>query len=158
MAVVKTQASCAVEAADPADPATRSALARFVEQRFLHQTRTAPGGTVRGVDDLPEALAGALPDDSPWRVHFHVPLHAAPEPPLRTTAPVLGAALEGLVGGRDAVCDHIEVETYTWSVLPEGQRPSGDQGLVTGLAAELAWARRKLLALGLASARKEIMT
>jgi len=158
VAVVKTQASCAVEAAAPADPATRAALARFVEQRFLHQTRTAPGGTVRGVDDLPEALAGALPADSPWRVHYHVPLDAVPEPPLRTTAPVLGAALEGLFGGPATVCDHIEVETYTWSVLPEGQRPYGDQGLVTGLAAELAWVRRTLLALGLTSVRKEIVT
>jgi sugar phosphate isomerase/epimerase len=153
--VVKVQASCAIEADDPADPAAHEALARFAEQRFLHQTRTAPGGTVSGVDDLPLALAGALSDGSPWRVHFHAPLHAAPEPPLRTTAPVLGAALEELLGGPEALCDHIEVETYTWSVLPEGQRPYDDQGLVTGLAAELAWARRQLLALGLTSEQKE---
>jgi sugar phosphate isomerase/epimerase len=59
--VVKLQASCAVEAADPADPAAHAALRRLAEPRFLHQTRTAArqeSPDVRGVDDLPEALEG----------------------------------------------------------------------------------------------------
>lgn len=144
--VVKLQASCAVEAPDPADPRARAALRELAERRFLHQTRTrAAPGTVRGVDDLPEALDGGLPDDTgPWRVHFHAPLHADPEPPLRTTAGQLTTVLAGLVGGPTAVCDHIEVETYTWSVLP---RPPAD--LTAGIAAELAWARDRLTALGL---------
>jgi sugar phosphate isomerase/epimerase len=144
--IVKLQASCAVEASDPADPAARAALEQLAEPRFLHQTRTASGGL--GVDDLPEALAGGLPTDTgPWRVHFHAPLHAAPEPPLRTTSGELGAVLAGLLGGPSALCDHIEVETYTWSVLP---RPPADRaGLVGGIAAELAWARGRLTALGL---------
>ncbi|GGK93975.1 metabolite traffic protein EboE [Streptomyces flaveus] len=230
--VVKVQASCAVEADDPADPAARAALGRLAEARFLHQTRTrvaaqgswgtfsgpgegrGPGvagpriprqrglaageqadgtrhvcglggptgpdgsgcarqpggggvssagpspvggpagpdrwdtlgeGTIVGVDDLPEALAGGLPADrGPWRVHFHAPLHAEPEPPLRTTAPQLTAVLAGLLGGPVAGCDHIEVETYTWSVLP---RPPAD--LAGGIAAELTWARDRLTGLGL---------
>ena len=41
---------------------------------------------------------------------------------------------------------HLEVETYTWGVLPDG--PGGDDGLVEGLAAELAWTRDRLVALG----------
>ncbi|GAA4026676.1 metabolite traffic protein EboE [Streptomyces plumbiresistens] len=143
--VVKLQASCAVEAPDPADPDARTALRELAERRFLHQTRTATHGSVKGVDDLPEALAGALPDDTgPWRVHFHAPLHTDPEPPLRTTAGQLTTVLDGLLGGPTAVCDHIEVETYTWSVLP---RPPAD--LAEGIAAELAWARDRLTALGL---------
>ncbi|MEU1345095.1 metabolite traffic protein EboE [Streptomyces sp. NPDC005827] len=165
--VVKLQASCAVEAADPADPDARAALERLAEPRFLHQTRTTagsssgapagpggtadsggPGGTVLGADDLPEALAGSLPTGTgPWRVHFHAPLHAAPEPPLRTTSGQLGAVLSGLLGGPSALCDHIEVETYTWSVLP--RPPAGRAGLVDGIAAELAWAGEQLTGLGL---------
>ncbi|WP_200304389.1 metabolite traffic protein EboE [Streptomyces adelaidensis] len=146
--VVKLQASCAVEAADPADPAARAALRRLAEPRFLHQTRTAaaqedPG--VRGVDDLPDALDGGLPTDTgPWRVHFHAPLHADPEPPLRTTADQLSRVLAGLLGGDAADCDHIEVETYTWSVLPD---PPAD--LAGGIASELAWARDRFTDLGL---------
>ena len=37
---------------------------------------------------------------------------------------------------------HLDVETYTWSVLPPGSEP-GD--LVAGIAAELRWAGRELL-------------
>ncbi|BBC31748.1 Xylose isomerase [Streptomyces graminofaciens] len=145
--VVKLQASCAIEAADPADPAAHAALRRLAEPRFLHQTRTAPAAEeqVRGADDLPDALDGELPTDTgPWRVHFHAPLHADPEPPLRTTADQLSQVLTGLLGGASAACDHIEVETYTWSVLPE---PPAD--LAGGIAAELAWARDRLTGLGL---------
>ncbi|MFE6170721.1 metabolite traffic protein EboE [Streptomyces sp. NPDC056464] len=143
--VVKLQASCAVEAANPADPAARTALHRLAEPRFLHQTRTVTDGDVLGVDDLPDALDGGLPDaDGPWRVHFHAPLHTRPEPPLRTTADQLDQVLAGLLGGASADCDHIEVETYTWSVLPE---PPTD--LPGGIAAELAWARDRLTGLGL---------
>ncbi|MEU5892001.1 metabolite traffic protein EboE [Streptomyces sp. NPDC047461] len=147
--VVKVQASSALQADDPAGPEARRALARFAEPRFLHQTRTAPNGTVTGVDDLPEALAGGLDPGSPWRVHFHAPLHAAPEPPLSTTADELTSSLRVLLGGPQAVSDHIEVETYTWSVLPEHLRPRDREGLVAGLAAELTWARTRFEELGL---------
>jgi sugar phosphate isomerase/epimerase len=147
--VVKVQASSALQADDPADPEARRALARFAEPRFLHQTRTALNGTVTGVDDLPEALAGGLDPGSPWRVHFHAPLHAAPEPPLSTTADELTSSLRVLLGGPHAVSDHIEVETYTWSVLPEHLRPRDREGLVAGLAAELTWARNRFEELGL---------
>ncbi|MEU6482667.1 metabolite traffic protein EboE [Streptomyces sp. NPDC046887] len=146
--VVKTQASCALEAADPSDPATRAALGRFAEQRFLHQTRErGAGGRPAAVDDLPQALAGELPGRDPWRVHFHIPVHQQPQPPLGTTRPVLLDALRALLGGPTAVTDHVEVETYTWSVLPGARE--GDSGLVEGLAAELDWTRREMTALGL---------
>ena len=100
------------------------------------------GGSVRGVDDLPDALGGALPAEDEWRVHFHVPVHAAEH----TTQHELEATLAALVGGPAPLTTHFEVETYTWGVLPDG--PGGDDGLVEGLAAELAWTRDRLVALG----------
>ncbi|MFB9687598.1 metabolite traffic protein EboE [Amycolatopsis plumensis] len=144
LAVVKVQASAALEATDPADPVTRAALESFVEPRFLHQSNE---GRPPGADDLDLALAGGLPGREPWRVHFHVPLHADPASPLTSTRPVLAAALAGLFGGAAARTDHVEVETYTWQVLPDA--PADDAGLVAGIAAELDWTRRELIALGL---------
>jgi sugar phosphate isomerase/epimerase len=142
--VVKLQASAALEAANPADPATRRALESFVEPRFLHQSNE---GAPPGADDLDLALAGGLPGAAPWRVHFHVPLHADPAPPLTSTRPVLAGTLAELFGGATARTDHVEVETYTWQVLPDA--PADTAGLVAGIAAELDWTRRSLIELGL---------
>jgi sugar phosphate isomerase/epimerase len=147
--VVKTQASCALQVDDPADPATRRLLGDFVEKRFLHQTRAALPHEVRGVDDLDVALAGGLPTSVPWRVHFHVPVHRAALAPLVSTQPVLVETLRGLLGGPRALTGHVEVETYTWQVLPPAARPGTDAELVAGIAAELAWTRDRLLDLGL---------
>jgi hypothetical protein len=142
--VVKVQASTALHARNPRDPATRFALSSFVERRFLHQTRE---GAPYGVDDLDVALGGGLPGHRPWRAHFHAPLHADPRPPLTTTRDVLKGTLKELFGGAKAWTDHVEVETYTWHALPD--RPVGEAGLVKGLAAELGWVRGELSSLGL---------
>jgi len=142
--VVKLQASAALEAPAPAEPGARAALESFVEPRFLHQSNE---GGPPGADDLDLALAGGLPGRAPWRVHFHVPLHADPVPPLTSTRPVLATTLAELFGGATARTDHVEVETYTWQVLPDA--PADDAGLVAGIAAELDWTRRELTTLGL---------
>jgi hypothetical protein len=147
--VCKAQVSCALQVDSPGDEVTRRLLAGFVEPRFLHQARTRTPAGVSGVDDLDLALAGGLPTGDPWRVHFHVPLHAPAAAPLGSTRPVLVDTLRELVGGARARTGHLEVETYTWQVLPAGARPAGDADLVAGIAAELAWTRDRLLELGL---------
>lgn len=137
--VVKVQASVALHVADPSHTAARRALAGFAEPRYLHQVRElGPDGVVLAADDLP---ARELPGQGPWRVHYHVPLHWKPEPaePVQPTSDVLAAVL----GAVD--CAHIEVETYTWNVLPPAQRPGSDAELVAGIAAELDAAGRLLV-------------
>ncbi|MET9034863.1 metabolite traffic protein EboE [Streptomyces mirabilis] len=148
--IVKSQLSAALHAEHPHLPEVRAALAAFDEPRFLHQTRTLTAAGLRGTDDLGEALAGdALPDASPWRAHFHVPLHAAPAAPLTSTLPVLRAALTRLVGGPHPLTHHLEVETYTWQALPPELRPRARAQLVDSIAAELTLARDLLTDLGL---------
>ncbi|WP_031470151.1 metabolite traffic protein EboE [Sciscionella sediminilitoris] len=132
--VAKVQASAALEVPDPMDPAVRDALAEFAEGRYLHQVRER---SVGGADDLADALGGTLPGRAPWRVHFHVPLHARPRAPLRATTEVI----ETVLGDLDQDVP-VEVETYTWSVLPRAHR----EPLVPGIAAELAWAGARLSA------------
>ncbi|MGR6920549.1 metabolite traffic protein EboE [[Actinomadura] parvosata] len=135
--IVKVQLSAALESADP------RALHEYAEPRFLHQTRNPYGDAA---DDLDEAFARNLP--GPWRVHYHVPLHAAPAPPLTTTVPVLREALKELAGGPEPLCDHYDVETYTWGVLPPALRPRTPAQLADGIAGELAFARDHLRDLG----------
>lgn len=147
--VVKSQASCALHAQTPAPDTLRP----YAEPRFLHQTREA-GTPPLAVDDLPQALAGGLPGNAPWRVHYHLPLHGRPRAPLTATHDVLDRALEGLFAGPRPRTDHIEVETYTWPVLDDTGPPTS-QALVAGIAAELAALRAALLDLGLKPADRK---
>ncbi|WP_306212477.1 metabolite traffic protein EboE [Actinoplanes sp. RD1] len=140
--VVKTQLSAALASADP--HADRAVLGEYAEPRFLHQTRGPHGFKA---DDLDEALDARGADAQPWRVHFHVPLHQAPAPPLTSTVGVLVEALGALVELSD--CAHFDVETYTWGVLPPTARPRDPAELAAGIASELFFARAQLTALGL---------
>ncbi|PSL52283.1 xylose isomerase-like TIM barrel protein [Saccharothrix carnea] len=133
LSVVKVQASAALEVAEPGTEEGRRAIAAFAEPRYLHQVRENTPGGVLAADDLPEAL-DTLPAAHPWRVHFHVPLHARPAAPLTSTTDVLLTAVDAVRSTADAV-PHVEVETYTWNVLPD---PVDD--LAAGIAAELRWA------------------
>jgi sugar phosphate isomerase/epimerase len=148
--VGKIQLASALVVGDPASVAGRSALARFDEPRFLHQVRVRlDDGGLASADDLPEALGGtgdmALPSDRPWRVHFHIPIHRQVVGELGQLGTTRSFVTEALatVGGWDPV-PHLEVETYTWSVLPPGDRPAGDDGLVAGIAAELSWVKEQI--------------
>ena len=133
--VVKVQASAALHVERPSDPRSREAVAAFIEPRYLHQTRELGGdGAVLATDDLAEALE-LLPAEGPWRVHFHVPLHLAPRAPLTATTDVLAAALDAVRGIPHGDEAHVDVETYTWTVLPD---PVDD--LVEGIAGEVRWA------------------
>ncbi len=119
------------------DEAGRKALAAFVEPVYFHQVVVGRGNEVhRRFIDLPDALADAeavQPGDE-WRIHFHVPLHAAPGKPFNDTRDHLVDALDWLEAHRGA-CAHLEMETYTWEVLPPAMRLSIEQQLVR----EYAW-------------------
>jgi hypothetical protein len=149
----KVHITCAIELAAPAEnEAGRRALAGYVEERYLHQTlaRSRSGAITRQID-LRESLALDPPPEfreaEAWRIHFHVPVNAERLGPLRTTRHELREALR-TVAELD-YAPHLEVETYTWEVLP-GRKPGNSSGgLVEGLAGELL-ATRDLVA-GLAA-------
>lgn len=140
----KVHITCAIRVENPAsNEAARRALATYVEPRYLHQTMArATDGTIHRQVDLTEDTALSPADDfaaaDEWRVHFHVPVNAESLGPLQTTRGDLKKALAAV---RDLdYAPHLEVETYTWEVLPDGQQTS----LVDGLTAEVE-ATRELL-------------
>lgn len=108
-------------------------LQRFCEPCYLHQTvgRRRDGALVR-YHDLDQAIAAAEPDMVEWRVHFHIPLFidrlhdcASTQPFLREILPLFAADIP------------LEVETYTWSVLPPELRTST---VTESIVRELEWA------------------
>lgn len=140
----KVHISCAIEANGVnTSPAVRTALAQYIEPRYLHQTiaRKADGTVVKWLD-LDAVLLEQTPAEfahaDVWRVHFHVPVDAERLGPLGTTRPDLERALAAVYAMPYA--PHLEVETYTWEVLPQGGRPE----VVAGFARELI-ATRALL-------------
>jgi len=93
-------------------------LAGYDEPVYLHQAvgRLAGGGLLRH-DDLPAALAGGDAGALAWRVHFHLPVFLEELPECLSTQPFLREILPLF-----APDVPLEVETYTWSVLPEALR------------------------------------
>ena len=147
--VNKVQLSCAPELRDPAANAEgRAVLRRFVEPRYLHQTFAADGAgaVVTKSADLTADLCDAPPPGfagaAAWRVHFHVPVSETSLGPLHTTRPQLGEALAAVAALPYA--PHLEVETYTWPVLPDaagGDDTTGPARLIDGIARELTAVR-----------------
>jgi sugar phosphate isomerase/epimerase len=142
----KVHITCALRLPQPlANEAGRKALAHYVEPRYLHQTlaRTADGRVHREVDLSAEfctAPRGDFAAATEWRTHFHVPVNAESIGPLLTTRDDLQRALAAVRGLTYA--PHLEVETYTWGVLPGEAKPA----LVDGLTAELQATRQLLQA------------
>ncbi len=138
--------------------ASLNRLRDFQEDIYLHQTivRMADGSLKR-FRDLGPALdwaaeegaaeEGAADPGREWRVHFHVPLHHEPGDGLLTTADHLVATLDWLAE-RPSRCGHLEMETYTWEVLPAAMRQTE---VVDQLVKEYAWCLGALRDRGLAS-------
>lgn len=111
IAIAKVQVSSALHL----DMPVPELLAPFNEPRYLHQVvvRRRDGRLLR-YNDLDLALSGhAAEAGDVWRCHFHVPIFSAGEGAYGTTRAFLEAILPGLPD--DML---LEVETYTWDVLP----------------------------------------
>jgi len=132
------------------DDAGREALRAFIEPVYLHQVvagSATTGEVFRRHVDLPDALAdrtAPLPNEE-WRVHFHVPLHASPGAPFADTRDHIVGALDWL-RSHPGACQHLEMETYTWEVLPTALR----LGIEDHLVREYAWSLSALAERGLA--------
>jgi len=137
--IAKLQLSAALRIA-AVGPETRSQLEPFAEPVYLHQTvERGPEGLTRYLD-LPEALAEAeRAEGREWRIHFHVPIFLEQMQDFGTTQGFLREILA--LQKAEPVTDQLEVETYTWDVLPEHYR---QVEVGTAIARELNWVRGQL--------------
>ncbi len=122
-------------------PENIAKLPAFDEPVYFHQVIASYGKDepLRRFKDLPDALQfaqanpGILGEE--WRVHFHIPIHAQPGGGFDSTRDHLIGAMDWLAKN-PTKCQHIEMETYTWEVLPQEMR-SGD--VVDQLVREYDW-------------------
>ncbi len=117
------------------------ALQHFDDPVYLHQVvQRGPGGITRFAD-LPEAFASLQgpTTDLEWRVHFHVPIFLDRLGPFGSTQSFIREVLA--IQREQPISAHLEVETYTWGVLPE---PFRSGAVDAAIARELAWVRTEL--------------
>ncbi|WP_114783008.1 metabolite traffic protein EboE [Botryobacter ruber] len=135
----KIQLSAALKVNVPADAAGRAALAGrlapFVESTYLHQVVAQDAaGNLTHFTDLNLALDKLQETEArEWRTHFHVPLFTDAYNGLQSTQDDIAQVLALLQ--KQHITDHLEVETYTWEVLPEGLKVD----LSHSIQRELEW-------------------
>ena len=120
--------------------APRAALTAFDDPIYLHQTFIRQGEDIRAFHDLGPALAQTnARRPALWRCHFHVPVFLSELENFQSTQADLIDLLQH--HRQYPVSEHLEIETYTWNVLPERYRaePVGD-----AIARELLWVREQL--------------
>jgi hypothetical protein len=120
--------------------AVQQALAPFVESTYLHQVvEREPSGSLTHYPDLPAALL-ALDKEGPreWRTHFHVPVFLSSYGRLESTQEDILKVLDYI---RQQDTGHqLEVETYTWEVLPDDIRLDLSDSIIR----ELQWVKDNL--------------
>ncbi len=136
----RIQLSSALQVSFPGDPrqadATAAALGHFADTTYLHQVVEPRSGGLARFPDLDKALASRAPDHGApkeWRIHFHVPLFAREYESFASTQDYVRKVLD-LAAGSD-VTRHLEIETYTWNVLPAGLKVD----LLESIAREYDW-------------------
>jgi hypothetical protein len=130
-------------------------LNSFVEEVYLHQVVVGKNGKVlQRYKDLDLALNHTSSKEQDhgdeWRIHFHVPLHASPGSTLMDTKGHVLDTLDWLAKNPSA-CRHLEMETYTWEVLPKELRSID---VVEQVAKEYQWTIQALTQRGLAPVDK----
>lgn len=137
--VGRVQISAALKVALPTDVGQRTKLAaalqQFADPIYLHQVgQRNRDGSLRQYPDLPDALPH-LTDSAAaeWNVHFHVPVFLERYGAFTSTQQDIREMLT-LVQER-RLCQILEIETYTWGVLP----PELKTDLLDSIRREFTW-------------------
>jgi hypothetical protein len=147
--IFKLQAAAALWVPE-VTPDVVAALGAFTDTIYLSQTTQSRDGELTRFLNLSDAIDAWRADPSgtrEWRTHFHVPIFLDDLGGFRTTRPGIEAALR--VHAATPLSDHLEIETYTWDVLPDRYK-TGD--IVEYVSRELEWMQDTLEAAAAAQA------
>jgi hypothetical protein len=140
--VGKIQISAALKASFDNTPGNRRAILsefeKFNEPTYLHQViAKLKDGSLQRYADLPDALM-ATDDAREWRAHFHVPVFLENFGLLQSTQADIKEVLG--IQCKSPFTSHLEVETYTWGVLPDALKIPLTQSIIR----ELDWVKHQL--------------
>jgi hypothetical protein len=129
------------------DGRAAAALTPFAESTYLHQVVERSTQGLKRYIDLPEGLAveaaargsSSAGTRREWRVHFHVPIFLEEMRDFATTQDHLVELLGALK--RSGESAYLEVETYTWDVLPQEYKTVET---AEAIARELSWVRQRI--------------
>jgi len=113
------------------------ALRPFDEPTYLHQVTENKEDGVVTYADLPVVL-NKKTDFTELRAHFHVPIFLESFGILDATQDQIIKVLAYLANNK--ICEHLEIETYTWDVLPEALKME----LTASIIREVNWLAEKL--------------
>lgn len=140
----KVQISAALKTLIPSSQTEKSRVKEsfipFTESTYLHQVAAINANQeLKKYRDLPEALNALDGSDAvEWRIHFHVPVFMAAFKNHQSTNNEIVKLLNILK--EEHFTEHLEVETYTWEVLPEELKTD-----ITGsIIRELLWVKEQL--------------
>jgi hypothetical protein len=116
-------------------------LRRFTDTIYLSQTSLKTAEGIVKYLNLGEALDAyeANPVPTEMRTHFHVPVFLEEIGPFKTTRFAVQQALA--MHRKQPLSDHLEIETYTWDVLP-AELKTGD--IVDYVSRELEFVMKEL--------------
>lgn len=138
--VGKIQISAALKVIIPDSNIERFTLSKrleeFAESTYLHQVvARRKDGQFASYPDLPQAIEHLeKTKDLEWRIHFHVPVFLDNYGSFQSTQSDISLVLNQILSNPN-ITKHLEVETYTWEVLPEDTH----QTLGESIARELSW-------------------
>jgi hypothetical protein len=117
------------------------ALRRYAKTIYLTQTVEKKDGKLNRFLNLEDAFKAWERDPGPreWRTHFHVPVFLDDLGEFETTRFAIEDALR--VHKATPLSGQLEIETYTWDVLPDHLK-TGD--IVDYVCRELEWVRGQL--------------
>ena len=139
--IFKLQAAAALWVPEVTEESVRE-LERFTRTIYLSQTSERRDGKVTAFLNLRDAIGAwrAAPGGRrEWRTHFHVPVFLDDLGPLRTTRFAVEQALDAHLA--QAQSTQLEIETYTWDVLPAHLK--GDD-ITDHVVGELEWVLGRL--------------
>jgi hypothetical protein len=139
--IFKLQEAAALWVPEVTDEAV-NALEKFTDTIYLSQTTERRDGSLTRYLNLSDAIAAWKENPGgarEWRTHFHVPVFLDEIGGFRTTRVNIEAALQ--MHTRTPLSDHLEIETYTWDVLPE-ELKTGD--ITEYISREIEWVRDTL--------------